>query len=138
MKNPISVRALNRGRLAKASKLILPQTWHARAVAEAFVEFLLTKETQTLFADYGLRSVDLEVATATTAQYPPLTDQFTIDYFGGWAEATPKFFADSVVKRGGQPIAKETGVMYNSIVHNTRLVRNCHAHREKAHSGGDG
>lgn len=65
-----------------------------RAVAEAFVEFLLTPEAQTIFADYGLRSVDAGVATATAAQYPALTDQFTIAEFGGWGEATPKFFGE--------------------------------------------
>lgn len=65
-----------------------------RAVAEAFVDFLFTKEAQTVFADYGLRSIDAEVAKATAAQYPALADEFTIDYFGGWVEATPTFFGD--------------------------------------------
>jgi len=66
-----------------------------REVAEAFVAFLLTEEAQTIFAEYGLRSVDPEVAAATAEQYPVLADQFTIDYFGGWAEATPKFFGET-------------------------------------------
>lgn len=65
-----------------------------RAVAEAFVAFLFTKEAQEIFAEYGLRSVDEEVAAATAVQYPPLEDIFTINYFGGWAEATPTFFGD--------------------------------------------
>ena len=65
-----------------------------RAVAEAFVEFLLTPEAQTVFAEYGLRSIDAEVAAVTAAQYPLLTDQFTINDFGGWGEATPKFFGE--------------------------------------------
>lgn len=66
-----------------------------REVAEAFVAFLLTKEAQEIFAKHGLRSVDAEVAAATAAQYPALTDQFTIDYFGGWAAATPQFFDET-------------------------------------------
>jgi sulfate transport system substrate-binding protein len=66
-----------------------------REVAEAFVAFLLTKEAQEIFAKHGLRSVDPEVAAATTAQYPTLTDQFTIDFFGGWAAATPQFFHET-------------------------------------------
>lgn len=66
-----------------------------REVAEAFVAFLLTKEAQEIFAKYGLRSVDPEVAAATAAQYPALPDQFTIDYFGGWAAATPQFFGET-------------------------------------------
>jgi sulfate transport system substrate-binding protein len=65
-----------------------------RAVAEAFVEFLLSKEAQVIFAKYGLRSVDPEVAKATSSQYPPVEDQFSIEYFGGWDKATPEFFGD--------------------------------------------
>ena len=66
-----------------------------RAVAEAFVAFLLTKEAQDVFAKYGLRSVDPQVAQATAAQYPPVQDLFTIDFFKGWAEATPAFFGEN-------------------------------------------
>jgi len=65
-----------------------------REVAEAFVDFLFTRQAQEIFAKYGLRSPDPEVAQATTATYPPITDLFTIDYFGGWAEATPAFFGE--------------------------------------------
>lgn len=66
-----------------------------REVAEAFVTFLLTREAQEIFAQYGLRSVDPEVAQATAEQYPPLEDIFTIEYFEGWKEATPTFFGDT-------------------------------------------
>jgi sulfate transport system substrate-binding protein len=65
-----------------------------REVAEAFVDFLFTKEAQEIFAKHGLRSPDPEVAKATTDQYPPIVDLFTIDEFGGWNEATPAFFGD--------------------------------------------
>ncbi|HEX9370078.1 MAG TPA: extracellular solute-binding protein, partial [Roseiflexaceae bacterium] len=65
-----------------------------RKAVEAFVAFLFTKEAQEIFAQYGLRSVDEEVAKATAAQYPPVTDLFKIDYFGGWGDATPKYFGD--------------------------------------------
>lgn len=68
----------------------------SRAVAEAFVEFLFTKEAQEIFAAHGLRSLDPEVGAATTDQYPPVTDLFTIgEQFGGWAEAGPKYFGES-------------------------------------------
>ena len=66
-----------------------------REVAEAFVAFLHTAEAQTVFAKYGLRSVDPAVAQATAAQYPAIADQFTIAEFGGWAKATPEFFGDT-------------------------------------------
>jgi sulfate/thiosulfate-binding protein len=67
-----------------------------REVAEAFVQFLFTKEAQEIFAKHGLRSLDPDVAEATKAQYPPVTDLFTItEQFGGWGDASPKFFGDT-------------------------------------------
>ncbi|MFN8495641.1 MAG: sulfate ABC transporter substrate-binding protein [Caldilineaceae bacterium] len=63
-----------------------------RAAAEAFVNFLYTKEAQQIFADYGLRSIDPDVAKATAAQYPKVANLFDITYFGGWDKATPQFF----------------------------------------------
>ena len=65
-----------------------------RDVAEAFVDFLFSPEAQQVFARYGLRSVDPEVANATSEQYPTVTDLFTVDYFGGWDEIAPAFFGD--------------------------------------------
>lgn len=66
-----------------------------REVAEAFLEFLFTPEAQQIFAKHGLRSPDPEVAKATVEQYPPIEDLFTISDFGGWKEATPRFFGDT-------------------------------------------
>jgi sulfate/thiosulfate transport system substrate-binding protein len=66
-----------------------------REAAEAFVKFLLTPEAQTVFAQYGLRSVDPAVAKATAAQYPAIEDQFDIGYFGGWKEATSAYFDEA-------------------------------------------
>jgi sulfate transport system substrate-binding protein len=61
------------------------------------VQFLYTAEAQTIFAQHGLRAVDAAVAQATAAQYPPVTDLFTIEYFGGWDRATPDYFGDAGV-----------------------------------------
>jgi len=67
-----------------------------REAAEAFVQFLFTKEAQEIFSKHGLRALDPEVAEAARAQYPPVTDLFTIgDQFGGWGDAGPKFFGDT-------------------------------------------
>jgi sulfate transport system substrate-binding protein len=67
-----------------------------REAAEAFVEFLFSKEAQTIFAKHGLRSPDPEVAQATQDQYPELADLFTIDeQFGGWREVDSKFFGNT-------------------------------------------
>ncbi len=63
--------------------------------AQAFVDFLLTPEAQRIFAAHGLRSVDPQVARATAGRYPPVEDLFTIAFFGGWPQATPKFFGDA-------------------------------------------
>lgn len=63
-----------------------------RPVAQAFVDFLFTREAQEVFAEYGLRSVDAAVAAATTDRYSPVEDLFTIEAFGGWSQATPAFF----------------------------------------------
>jgi sulfate transport system substrate-binding protein len=74
-----------------------------RAAADAFVEFLFTPEAQIIFAKHGLRSPDPQVTVersafaATAAQYPPVADLFTIAYFNGWAEATPKYFGEQGV-----------------------------------------
>ena len=68
-----------------------------RQAAQAFVDFLMTKEAQEVFAQYGLRSIDPEVLKATAAQYPPVADLFTIQEFGGWNEATPKYLGDDGV-----------------------------------------
>src|SRR5688572_728847 len=66
-----------------------------REVAEAFIEFLFTPEAQQIFAKHGLRSPDPDVAQTAAEQYPPIEDLFTIDHFGGWKEATPKYFGET-------------------------------------------
>ena len=63
-----------------------------RAAAEEFLRFLLRPEAQRIFADEGLRSVDPGVAKETASVYRPVKDQFTIEAFGGWAAAAPRFF----------------------------------------------
>lgn len=68
-----------------------------REVAEAFVEFLFTPEAQEIFANYGLRSVDPDVAAAHEADYPPVTDLFTIEFFGGWPQAREEIFGETGV-----------------------------------------
>lgn len=68
-----------------------------RAVAEAFVEFLFTKEAQEVFARFGLRSIDADVAAATAAEYPAVADLFTIEFFGGWPKARADIFGETGV-----------------------------------------
>ena len=68
-----------------------------RAAAEAFVEFLFTPAAQEIFAQYGLRSVDPDVAAATADQYPAVSDLFTIEFFGGWPQAREEIFGETGV-----------------------------------------
>jgi sulfate transport system substrate-binding protein len=66
-----------------------------RQAAEAFVAFLFTQEAQQIFAKYGLRPVDAQAASAVASKYPSVEDLFTIEYFGGWKEASPAFFGEN-------------------------------------------
>jgi sulfate transport system substrate-binding protein len=68
-----------------------------REVAEAFVAFLFTPEAQEVFAQHGLRVVDEDVAAMTTEEYPPVTDLFTVDYFGGWGSIMDEIFSEDGV-----------------------------------------
>jgi sulfate/thiosulfate-binding protein len=68
-----------------------------REVAEAFVAFLFTAEAQEIFAEYGLRSIDPDVAAATADQYPPVADLFTIEFFGDWPQARADIFSETGV-----------------------------------------
>jgi sulfate/thiosulfate transport system substrate-binding protein len=79
-----------------------------REAAEGFVDFLFTKEAQEIFAKHGYRSPDPDVAKNTEVTYPPVKDLFTIDEFGGWSEATPKFFGDNGIYY--QTIAQVQGI----------------------------
>ncbi|MGH2543238.1 MAG: sulfate ABC transporter substrate-binding protein [Ardenticatenaceae bacterium] len=65
-----------------------------REVAQAFRDFLWTADVQRIFARHGLRPVLPEVATEVAEQYPPVTDLFTIEHFGGWGNVTQPFFGD--------------------------------------------
>ncbi len=68
-----------------------------RQAAEAFVKFLFTRQAQEIFAQFGLRSPDPEVAKATADKYPPVEDLFTVAEFGGWATIADTFFDDDGV-----------------------------------------
>ncbi|HEY0024348.1 MAG TPA: sulfate ABC transporter substrate-binding protein [Longimicrobium sp.] len=63
-----------------------------RDVAEAFVAFLQTPEVQRMYARYGLRAIDQNVARETAAQYPAVPDLFTIADLGGWPAVTKSIF----------------------------------------------
>jgi sulfate transport system substrate-binding protein len=68
-----------------------------RDVAEAFVDFLYSREAQDIFARHGLRVVNPEVAAAADALYPDVKDLFTVDYFGGWERVMEDYFGSDGV-----------------------------------------
>jgi sulfate/thiosulfate transport system substrate-binding protein len=63
-----------------------------REVAEAFVQFLYSREAQDIFAQHGLRVVNPEAAAASVSSYPEVEDLFTIEYFGGWDAVMVDYF----------------------------------------------
>lgn len=64
-----------------------------RKVAEAFVEYLRSKEAQTVFAEYGFRPVDEEVLKANESRYPVPSGLFDISYLGGWDEVRETLYS---------------------------------------------
>ena len=74
-------------------------TTDASPAAQDFLDFQLSKEGQTLYAQAGFRPVidgvqtDVPGANDPSDPYPAVPHLYTIDQdFGGWAEADPKYF----------------------------------------------
>lgn len=63
-----------------------------REVAEAFLQFLTTREMQLELPKYGLRPVDDAVAGETATQFPAVTDLWKVDYLGGWGKVTTDIY----------------------------------------------
>lgn len=63
------------------------------ALAKAYLEYLYSKEGQTIAAKNYYRPRDAEVAATFAKNFPKL-DLVTIDAFGGWAKAQPEHFGD--------------------------------------------
>lgn len=68
-----------------------------RAVAEAYLQFLYTKEAQEIEAKNYYRPRDPVVAAAHAKQFPALKLYTVDDEFGGWQKAQARFFADGGV-----------------------------------------
>ena len=67
-----------------------------RKVAEAYLNFLYTKQGQELIGKHHYRPTDPEVAAKYASKYPKL-ELVTIADFGGWAKAQPEHFGDGGV-----------------------------------------
>lgn len=69
----------------------------SRKAAEAYLQFLYTKEGQEIAAKHYYRPRNPEVAAKYAATFPKVS-LFTIDeQFGGWAKAQPEHFGDGGV-----------------------------------------
>ncbi|NJS12733.1 MAG: sulfate ABC transporter substrate-binding protein [Microcoleus sp. CSU_2_2] len=70
-----------------------------REVAEAFLKFLYTPESQREFAKTGFRPVDATVAAEPefAQKYPPVKTLFTAKDLGGWGDIQKKFFDDGAI-----------------------------------------
>ncbi len=64
-----------------------------RDVAQAYLEYLYSKEGQEIAARNGYRPRDAEIAAKYATQFPHL-NLVTIADFGGWAKAQKTHFAD--------------------------------------------
>jgi len=65
-----------------------------RAVAEAYLGYLYSKEGQELAAQHYFRPRDPEVAAKYAAQFPKVKLVTIDEAFGGWAAAQAAHFAD--------------------------------------------
>jgi sulfate transport system substrate-binding protein len=64
-----------------------------RAVAQAYLEHLYSKEAQEIIAQNHYRPRDPQVLARHAAQFPEI-NLVTIEFFGGWAKAQATHFAD--------------------------------------------
>ena len=65
-----------------------------RAVAEAFIDFVLTKASQQSYARYGFRPVDEEVTAEFKEEYPQPKLLFDISYLGGWDRVSLNLYGE--------------------------------------------
>jgi sulfate transport system substrate-binding protein len=63
-----------------------------RAVAEAFLEFLLSPDGQRIFADYGFRPVDPD-GKVSGKKWPVPEKLFTMADLGGWAKVEEELYS---------------------------------------------
>lgn len=68
-----------------------------RAAAEGFRDYLWKPEAQRVFAEFGFRSVETEVAAENQDRFPAVQDLFRISDLGGWSSVATSFFGENGV-----------------------------------------
>jgi sulfate transport system substrate-binding protein len=86
-----SISILAEPPVAVVDKVVLRRG--TRAVAQAYLEHLYSKEAQEIIARNHYRPRDPEVLARHAAEFPKIA-LVTIDLFGGWAKAQATHFAD--------------------------------------------
>lgn len=74
-----------------------------RALAEAFLDFLVGPAAQRAFAKYGFRPVDPRVAQEYADRFPKVSRLFTIRDLGGWPAVTQQLFGTGGVFERATP-----------------------------------
>lgn len=79
-----------------------------REVAEAFIRFVFSVESQHIFADYGFRPVEEAVLKELSDKYPIPSLLFDISYLGGWDKVhTDLYGPEGIWSRIIQELAHE-------------------------------
>ncbi|MEH2363194.1 sulfate ABC transporter substrate-binding protein [Nostoc sp.] len=68
-----------------------------RPIAEAFIKFLYTPESQREFTKLGFRPVDLTVTKEVEGKFPKIKTIFKAQDLGGWDEIQKKFFDEGAI-----------------------------------------
>lgn len=68
-----------------------------RPIAEAFIKFLYTPDSQREFTKLGFRPVDLTIAKETEGNFPKIKTIFKAEDLGGWNEIQKKFFDEGAI-----------------------------------------
>ena len=70
---------------------------NTRAVSQALIDFLQSKEGQRLFSTDSFRPVDRALLKEFSNKYPPVTDQWDITFLGGWPNVVADLFSENGV-----------------------------------------
>ncbi len=70
----------------------IAKTKDAPPVAQSFLDYVLSKPAQEMFASWGYRPVNEEVLKANADKFPDPANLFTIEDLGGWSKVNDELF----------------------------------------------
>jgi sulfate transport system substrate-binding protein len=86
----------------------IAKTKDAPPAAQSFLDYVLSKPAQQMFADWGYRPVNAEVLKANASKFPNPSGLFTIEDLGGWSKVNDELF--DVEKGSIAKIEEDAGV----------------------------